>query len=271
MSVTGDDLTEAIDDLGLRGRVVGVHSSLRSFGGLDGGADAFIDAFLAAGCTLLVPSHSWGFATNHVPGFRPERNGWDYSMNVAPPAFDGVFSATSNAIDRNMGAIPRAVLARSDRQRGNHPVASFAAIGPYARDLVGGQCGDAVHAPLAALAERDGAIVLVGVGLTRMTLLHWAEQVAGRAQFRRWALGADGRTLMVESGGCSEGFEQLARVLAAIETRLRVGTSEWRCFNAADVVERAAAAIRSDPAITHCGQRSCSRCHDAALGGPILA
>ena len=185
MAVTADDLTAAIDELRLRGRVVGVHSSLRSFGGLDGGADAFIDAFLEVGCTLLVPTHSWGFATNHAPGLRPARNGWDYSMNVAPPAFDGVFSVGSNAIDRNMDAIPRAVLARSERVRGNHPVASFAAIGPSARGLVGGQGGDAVHAPLCALAEHDGAILLVGVGLTRMTLLHWAEQVAGRAQFRR--------------------------------------------------------------------------------------
>lgn len=270
MSVTAHDLDAAIHDLGLEGRAVCVHSSLRSFGGLDGGADAFIDAFLGAGCTLLVPAHSWGFATNHVPGLRPARNGWDYSMNVAPPAYDGVFSVTSNTIDRNMGAIPRAVLARSDRQRGNHPVASFAAIGSRATDLIAGQSGEAVHAPLSALAERGGAILVVGVGLTRMTLLHWAEQVAGRAQFRRWALDADGHTLMVESGGCSEGFEQLAPVLAPVETRIRVGASEWRCFSAAEVVERAASAIRSDSGTTHCGHRSCSRCHDAALGGPIL-
>ncbi len=128
-----------------------------------------------------------------------------------------------------------------------------------------------MHAPLCALAEHSGAILLVGVGLTRMTLLHWAEQVAGRAQFRRWALDAHGRTLMVESGGCSEGFEQLAPALAPIEiARAASASSEWRCFRAADVVERAAAAIRADPGITRCSQRSCSRCHDAALGGPIL-
>ena len=48
MAVTADNLAAAIDELRLRGRVVGVHSSLRSFGGLDGGADGFIDAFLGA-------------------------------------------------------------------------------------------------------------------------------------------------------------------------------------------------------------------------------
>ena len=89
--------------------VVCVHSSLRSFGTVDGGAGTVVDA-AGAGCTLLVPTHSWVFATNHVKELRLRRNGWDYSMNVAPPAYGGVFSTASNTIDRNMGAI-RAVLA----------------------------------------------------------------------------------------------------------------------------------------------------------------
>jgi aminoglycoside 3-N-acetyltransferase len=270
MRVTRGDLDDAIRDLGLADRVVCMHSSLRSFGKLSGGADALVDAMLDAGNTLLVPSHSWGFATTHKPGMRPARNGWDYSMSVAPPTFKGEFSAGCDAVDRNMGAVPRAVLARPGRRRGDHPLASFTAIGPRADELVGGQTGDDVHAPLRALAERDGAIVMVGVGLTRMTLLHWAEEVAGRTQFRRWALDRDGATVMVASGGCSEGFEHLAPVLAPVETDIMVGTSRWRAFPSAEVVARAADAIRSDPGITHCGVRSCARCNDAALGGPIL-
>jgi aminoglycoside 3-N-acetyltransferase len=269
VTVTRRDLDTGIEKLGLPGRPVCVHSSLRSFGRVDGGADAVIDGMLDAGCTLLVPTHSWGFATSHERGMRPSRNGWDYSLNVAPPAFGGVFSLDSVAIDRNMGAIPRAVLARAEHRRGNHPLASFAAIGPLAAELVGGQRGDDVHAPLRELAQRDGAVVLMGVGLTRMTLLHWAEQVAGREQFRRWARDEQGRTLMVESGGCSEGFNRLAPTLVLVEADVRVGASEWRCFPAGDVVALAAEAIRIDPGITHCEVRTCARCNDAALGGPI--
>jgi aminoglycoside 3-N-acetyltransferase len=270
MPVTSADLDAAIEELGLARRAVCVHSSLRSFGKLRGGADTFVDAFLDAGCTLLVPSHSWGFSANHEPGLRPALNGWNYSMNVAPPVFDGVFAVTSNAVDRNMGAIPRAVLARPERRRGDHPLVSFTAIGPLAAALVDGQRGDAVHAPLRALAERDGAVVMVGVGLHRMTLLHWAEQLAGREQLRRWVRDAAGTTVMVETGGCSEGFERLAPVLAPVEARIAVGASEWRRFPAADVVARATAAIRADGMITHCGQRFCARCDDAALGGPVV-
>jgi aminoglycoside N3'-acetyltransferase len=269
--VTRNDLDAAISELLLPGRVVCVHSSLRSFGTVQGGADTVIDAFLDSGCTLLVPTHSWGFATNHVPGQRPPQNGWDYSMNVAPPLFHGAFSTESNAIDRNMGAIPRAVLARPERQRGDHPLASFSAIGPLASDLVGGQDGESVHAPLRALGDFDGAIVLVGVGLTRMTLVHLAEEVAGRTQFQRWAIDARGTTVMVSSGGCSEGFEQLAPVLDPIEARLGVGPSTWRRFDAGEVTTLASAEICANPAITHCSKRSCRRCDDAARGGPVLA
>ena len=202
---------------------------------------------------------------------RPPQNGWDYSMNVAPPVYHGAFSTASNAIDRNMGAIPRAVLARA-RNDGAATIRSprSARSGRSPTDLIGGQHGAAVHAPLRALGEMDGAIVLFGVGLTRMTLLHLAEQEAGRTQFQRWALDARGNTMMVESGGCSEGFEQIAPVLAPVETRIAVGKSTWRAFDAAEVIARASAAIGADPAITHCSQRSCRRCDDAARGGPVL-
>ena len=270
MAVTRADLAAAIDELELPGRVVGVHSSLRSFGSVDGGADTVIDAFLDAGCTLLVPTHSWGYATNHTRGLRPPRNGWDYTMNVAPATFDGVFTTASNSVDRNMGAIPRTVLA-SLRTRTGQPSVGVVRRDRALRHRPGRRTARrAVHSPLRALADHDGAILLIGVGLTRMTLLHLAEQDAGRTQFQRWALDDLGRTMMVESGGCSEGFEQLAPVLAPFETRIQVGKSMWRCFPAADVVERASAAIHADPAITHCALRSCSRCNDAALGGPIL-
>lgn len=269
-AVTRADVRRAVQELGLDGRAVGVHSSLRSFGRLEGGADALVDAFRDAGCTLLVPTHSWGFASNHAPGMRPPRNGWDYSMGVAPPLFRGFFTTDSDAIDRNMGAIPRAVLARPERVRGDHPLASFTALGPLAHQLVDGQRGDAVHAPLRSLVGLGGAVLLVGVPLARLTLLHLAEQEAGRVQFRRWALDPNGGSVMVESGGCSEGFERLGPLLAPVETRIAVGPSEWRCFPAAEVLRRATDAIRADPGITHCDQRFCVRCDDAMAGGPML-
>ncbi len=49
-----------------------------------------------------------------------------------------------------------------------------------------------------------------------------------------------------------------------------VGRSVWRVFEAREALRLAAAAIRADPRITHCGAAVCERCDDAVAGGPVL-
>jgi hypothetical protein len=111
----------------------------------------------------------------------------------------------------------------------------------------------------------------MGVGLNRMTLLHLAEQLAGRNLFRRWANGPDGTPMEVEVGGCSEGFAQLDPILTPLVKTVRVGRSDWRAFAAGETLRAAAKAIRDRPEITRCSQPSCRRCEDAILGGPVIS
>jgi aminoglycoside 3-N-acetyltransferase len=272
MSVTLDDIRAALRSLDLSRRPVCVHSSLRSFGRVEGGADTVIDAFLAEGCTLLVPAQSYLYAVPPPPDQRPARNGWDYDTYPGPTDGIGrVYTPASREVDRSIGAVPAAVLARPDAVRGDHPLSSFAALGPRARSLVAGQTPDATDAPLEALVGAAGFVLLIGVGLTRMTLLHVAEHRAGREPFRRWANGPDGLPRMVRAGSCSEGFEQLAPALAPLRRELLVGASRWHLYPAAATLDTATAAIRANPRITHCGDPACARCRDAVLGGPILS
>jgi aminoglycoside 3-N-acetyltransferase len=202
---------------------------------------------------------------------RPQRNATDYDigeMNATGGA--RIFDPATIELDRGMGAIPAAVLAMTGHVRGNHPLNSFVAVGPLAAELVRGQKPLGVYEPLAALARLGGYVVLMGVGLTSMTLLHLAEQRAGRTLFRRWANGRDGKPMMVETGCCSNGFERFAPVLDSVERRGLVGNSVWRVFPAAPALDLATQAIRTDPEITRCGDSECRRCADAVLGGPIL-
>jgi len=60
-------------------------------------------------------------------------------------------------------------------------------VGPLAQQLISGQQPLNVYAPFRALAEAGGWVVLMGVGPDKLTLLHYAEQLAGRIPFRRWA------------------------------------------------------------------------------------
>jgi aminoglycoside 3-N-acetyltransferase len=250
-----------------------VHASLRSFGRVAGGAPAVVDALLAEGCTVLVPAFAWeAFAVDPLPHQQPARNGAGYVP--APrrrPGTDRIYTPATTALDReDMGAVPAAVLDVPDRVRGAHPLMSFAAVGPAATDLVAGQSPLDVFAPLRALVRADGAVLLMGVGLSRMTLLHLAEQEAGRVPFRRWANGPDGQPEMVAAGGCSDGFPNLEGALGPLARGATVGRSAWRAFPARATVDAAVRAIREHPRVTRCARPVC-RCDDAIAGGPILA
>jgi aminoglycoside 3-N-acetyltransferase len=96
-----------------------------------------------------------------------------------------------------MGAVAAAILDRPEHVRGQHPLCSFSAVGPQARRLIAPQSVVKVYAPLDRLGQAGGSIVLMGVGLEALTLLHLAEQRAGRQLFWRWANDAAGRSRSV--------------------------------------------------------------------------
>ena len=270
MVVTGQDLKQALRSLGLSGRVVCLHSSLRSFGHLEDGAATVIRTFLDEKCTLLVPTFSSAFKVAPPPHLQFKRNGWDYSAARPRHGSNRIYTPESFDIDREMGAIPAAVVTWPGHVRGNHPLDSLTAVGPHATELIAQQASLDVYAPLRALVRLKGVVILMGVGLERLTLLHLAEQEAGRTMFRRWANDERGRPMAVEVGGCSEGFGRLEPHLGDLMRKITVGHSNWMLFEADQVLARATAAIGADPDITHCNHAECKRCNDAIKGGPML-
>jgi aminoglycoside N3'-acetyltransferase len=270
MKVSRDDIQRAVQQLGLSGRAVCVHSSLRSFGRVNGGADAVVDAFLAEGSTLIVPSFTWALSVPPPPHLRYRRNGWNYERDIALTTGIGrIFTPATLEIEKEMGAVAAAVVARPGRARGNHPLCSFSAIGPLAERIVENQLPDDVFAPLQALAESGGYVVLMGLDLRRLTLIHLAEKLSGRTLLRRWANDATGRILAMEVGGHSRGFETLRPYLPCLKT-CQVGASRWTFAPAQSVLDQAVEALRRDPALTHCEYPDCQPCNDIAAGGPIL-
>jgi aminoglycoside 3-N-acetyltransferase len=254
------EIAAAFGGLGAAGRPVCVHASLRSFGTLAAGPDTVIDAALAAGATLLVPTASFRTCLAPAPGgagrpFNAEDDG------IPPAQSPAAWDRCADFVDPAMGALPAAVLRRPARARGDHPLSSFTALGPGAAALVAGQRPLDVFAPLRALASAGGLVIGAGVGLTAITLIHLAERRAGLRLLRRWAVTGTG-LVECEHGGCSRGFERLADAVAEVETTVWVGPSRWRVWPAAALLERATDALRRDASAATCAVPGCARCRD---------
>lgn len=274
--VTRAALADGISALSLGDSPVAVHVSLRSFPRVAGGPATLVGAFLDQRCTLLVPTMANTlFSIPPPPNDRPARNGRDYDAMAASaerdpwPGLSDIYDPSRTETDPDLGATPAYVASHPDRVRSKWSAGSLTAIGPLASALMAAETNEDMFGPYRALIAHDGYVLLIGVGLDRMTILHLAEVDAGRRPFIYWGRGPDGQPMRGRGGACADGFPNLDPVLAPIETRAQVARSTWRLFPARELVATAADAIRSDPSITRCSDPGCIECPDAIAGGPI--
>jgi aminoglycoside 3-N-acetyltransferase len=271
--ILADHLARAADELAPPDRPLMLHASLRSFGApIAGGADALIDALLTRGRTVMVPAFTepqFGLAA--PVNLRPARNGIDYATLPEVPqlAKDAAYAVDCGLINPDLGVLPAALIGRGGAVRGEHPLNSFAALGPLAEELIAAQSPADVYGPIRELAARAGLFLLIGVGLNKMTALHLAEQKSGRHLFLRWAQGANGQASMFEVGSCSEGFPRLEPALHPYARTAVIGGSRWQAYPAGQTLTAATKAITEDQGITHCPDNNCLLCRDAIAGGPI--
>ena len=264
------ELFQTIQASPLKDNIVCLHSSLKSFGFLEGGPDTLIQAFLQNGCTLVMPTFTYDCEIPMPPDRLILQNSYapeDISDFKSAAGYD----KTSTMISSEMGAIPAWLLKMPARIRGEHPLNSFTAIGPLASEIISAQSPLNVYGPLKVIYSRPNAyLVLAGVDLTSATPIHFAEERAGRRLFRRWAKNSDGSAQEVEVGSCSDGFNNLDSFLKNIEENMQFGQSCWKIYPFCTFIDTVTDAILQNPPITHCANPDCERCNDAIKGGPLL-
>jgi len=142
--VTKELLIEALRTIGLRpGDAVQVHSSLSALGYVAGGAETVVDALLEAvgpAGTVMMPTFNHGSCDIFDPWHSPSIN----------------------------GAITEALRLRPEAKRSRHPTHPYAAIGRLAEWLTQGSALGLTFGPdcpLGRLAQVDGKILLLGVGM----------------------------------------------------------------------------------------------------------
>jgi aminoglycoside 3-N-acetyltransferase len=228
--------------LGVRpGGVLLVHSSLRSLGPLEGGAETVVLSLLEAlgpQGTLLMPALSYRTVGPRSPFF---------NVTTTPSC---------------VGALPEYFRTRPGTTRSVHPTHSVSGLGPQVQDLLGEHirsttpCGP--YSPFARLPEAGGQILFLGCGLHPNTSMHAVEErvepvyLYGDVVDYQVIL-ADGshQRMQVRSHafeGWSQRYDRLAQYLSAPDLRQgSVLSASCYLVEAPAMWKAALAALHEDP------------------------
>ncbi|OGO71622.1 MAG: hypothetical protein A2Z37_01530 [Chloroflexi bacterium RBG_19FT_COMBO_62_14] len=250
------DFIRVLRDLGLaQGSRILIHARLASLGEVTGGTQAVLGAFLAVGETVVAPTFT--FSAMITPDVGPSDNGMEYGSAGDRNSAAQFYRADLPA-DPEMGSLAEALRQAPQAVRSNHPLLSFAGVG--ADEVLTSQTLEDPLAPIAALASADADVVLLGADHTANVSLHYAEKLAGRRQFVRWALTPAGVIECPGIPGCADGFPAIAGRLEGIVRRATLGPVTIESYPLRDLVHTAAGWIRMDPEALLCGRQSCARC-----------
>lgn len=157
----------ALDQAGLpEGAAVLIHTSLKSIGYVEGGAEAVVDALIEAVVerrrgTLVLPTFSIDGTMHNTLS-----SGRVFDVRTTPS---------------NLGAIPEVLRRRPGVARSVHPSHSFAALGPLAtwlteaHHLAGSNFG--ANTPMVRLLEKHGYLMGIGTHLGNVTFYHCLEDL----------------------------------------------------------------------------------------------
>ena len=249
------DILLGLRDLRLANAPVIVHSSLKSFGQVEGGAVTVVNALVGAFETVIVPTFT--YKTMIVPRTGPEDNAITYGSGEDQNKMAEFFSARMPA-DPLMGIIPEMLRRHPRAMRSSHPIQSFAGIN--AGKFLAAQTLDYHLAPLGMLEQADGWVVLLGVNHTVNTSIHYAEKLAGRKQFIRWALTPKGVVECPGFPGCSAGFQAIAPEMEKFTRKVQIGDALVQAVPLKMLFKVVFGQIKRDPLALLCQQEDCERC-----------
>jgi aminoglycoside 3-N-acetyltransferase len=245
----------ALRDLGLgpQSRVL-VHASLEAYTQDPGGATALLGALTAVTEMVLTPAFTR--RTLVTPHTGPPHNGLDYGDD--PANLEAEFFRPGLPVDPELGVFAESLRRHPEAGRSIHPALSFSGIG--APEPLSVQTLEDPLAPIRWLAEADADVLQYGETYRRNVSLHYAEQMAGRRSFLRWALTGSGVVACPSFPGCSDGFDAIEGRLAGIVRRAAIGGGVVTSVPMRDLLHTAVGWIREDPRALLCDRAGCARC-----------
>ena len=249
-------LKASFEALGLRDKPVIAHTSLKPFGFIEGGAQTVLSAMLTSFAGIIMPAFT--YKTEIIPDVGPPNNGITYGSGRDINQLAEPFTPDMHA-DPIMGILPEALRTHPSATRTAHPILSFAGI--HADSALSTQTLYEPLAPIGALAEQDGWAVLINVDHTSNTSIHYAEKLAGRKQFIRWALVGDRVVECPGYPGDSMGFQAIEPHLTFDTRRVEVGQGFIQAVPLQRVFDVVQKSIKRNPLALLCERMDCERCN----------
>lgn len=249
------EFVNAFREVGLNpGQPVIVHASLSAVGEIRGGAETVLGALLSISKGVMAPTFT--YKTMIIPEVGPENNAIQYGTGKDHNRM-AEFYLPNMPADPLMGALPEKIRTHPDARRSFHPLLSFSGIN--VDDALNAQIIEEPMAPVGVLARQNGIVLLIGVNHTVNTSIHYAERLAGRKQFIRWALTPQGVRECPGFGGCSDGFEQAAPHLEFFTRKAKIGAATLRAVQLSPMIQTITTLIIKQPLALLCG-KSDERC-----------
>ncbi len=249
------EIHSAFQALGLQDKPIIAHASLKPFGFIQGGPEAVLDAILASFASVIMPTHT--YKTKIIPDVGPPNNAITYGNGIYKNKMALPFHMGLRA-DPMMGILPETLRKHPSATRTAHPILSFAGIN--ADSILLTQTLYEPLAPIGALTEQDGWVILINVDHTANTSIHYGEKLAGRKQFIRWGLVDDRVVECPNYPGDSMGFQVIEEHIQYDTRRIDLDPGFIQAVPLKNLLEVVQGLIKKDPLALLCDQIDCERC-----------
>lgn len=272
-AVTVHEIERGLRQLGVReGGVLMVHASMARLGYVLHGASAVLGALervLGPSGTLVVPTFT-GDRTDPSCWVDPAlpASMWN-EVRDTMPTFD-----ERQSMPVGMGQLSLAVLMDPRRRRSNHPLCSFAAIGPRAEELTADHdLRDplGLRSPVGRARDLDGQVLLLGADQRSNSAIMHAEVCAESPQVTShkgtFLAEIQGRRQWVTPtriAECTQGYgnledELISSGLVRVE---RIGDADCRLSEIRALSDAVEHSLRHQPERVRCGNAVCRCCAD---------
>ena len=253
-----EDLRSAFEALGLQDKPIIAHASLKPFGPIEGGAETILRAMLASFRSVVMPTFT--YKTMVTPEVGPPGNGITYGSGRDHNKMAQPFTPSMRA-DPLMGILPETLRNHPAAKRTSHPILSFTGI--QSDEYLNEQTLYEPLAPIDALAKAGGWVVLINVGHDVNTSIHYAEKLAGRRQFLRWALVGNRVMECLGFPGDSTGFPAIDEYIKPDTLRLEVGSAAFlQTVPLQRLLDVVVEMLKKNPLALLCQRTDCERCNE---------